>query len=267
MATNTNNPYRLLVIIPVYNHHRKIAAMLATINHSHLPCLLLDDGSDHETQLALELAVNHSNANLQRPQNILRRFPRNRGKGAVVCDGIRFAKQHGYTHVLQVDADGQHNLGDLPPFISMSQAHPQDIISGARAYDSMPAKRRYGRMVTDVWVHINTLSRDIQDSMCGYRLYPVASTFTLVETNTIGRRMDFDTDILVRSYWAGRQVHHIPTSVQYEPDNVSHFDLLADNLRISRMHAILFFGMLWHLPRLLSRKFSAAAHKQPATQA
>jgi hypothetical protein len=49
-------------------------------------------------------------------------------------------------------------------------------------------------------------------------------------------------------------VVNLPTPVNYPRDGVSHFDALWDNVRISGMHARLFFGMLLRSPMLLWRK-------------
>lgn len=108
-------------------------------------------------------------------------------------------------------------------------------------------------MVTDFWVWINTLSFIIKDSMCGYRLYPLAETVALISDTAVGRRMDFDTDILVRLYWRGIAVEQLQIRIRYHGDSVSHFDMLQDNIRISKMHARLFFGMLTRLPGLMAR--------------
>jgi hypothetical protein len=101
---------------------------------------------------------------------------------------------------------------------------------------------------------VNTLSFSIRDSMCGFRVYPLAETLRVWDANRIGTRMDFDTEILVRLYWQGLEVINLPTRVTYPIDGVSHFRLWRDNLRISWMHTRLFFGMLLRLPRLMMRK-------------
>jgi len=240
--------YRVLVIIPVYNHHEKMAEILQRVNDFHLPCLVLDDGSTAQTQQALAQCVAAS------PENTLIRYEQNRGKGAVVCDGLLWAQQHGYTHALQVDADGQHDLDDIPAFLAASRAHPDAVISGYRDYRSMPPQRRYGRRVTDIWVAIHTWSCDLRDSMCGYRLYPVAPAVALIREVCLGARMDFDTDIAVRLYWRGLDMRHVETAIHYRDDITSHFDLWNDNLRISVMHTRLFFGMLWRMPVLRYRQ-------------
>jgi hypothetical protein len=82
-------------------------------------------------------------------------------------------------------------------------------------------------------------------------VYPLAPVVALLDDIRIGQRMDFDSDIIVRLYWRGVPVVNQPTRVTYPRDGISHFHPWRDNVRISLMHARLFFGMLWRLPRLL----------------
>ena len=81
--------------------------------------------------------------------------------------------------------------------------------------------------------------------MCGFRLYPLAPVQALMQRHPMGERMDFDTDILVRLYWAGVPMVWVPTPVRYSAQGVSHFRVWRDNWLISKMHARLFFAMLW----------------------
>jgi hypothetical protein len=75
----------------------------------------------------------------------------------------------------------------------------------------------------------------------------------LLKSVQLGQRMDFDIEVAVRLYWQGVDIVNIDTEVQYPLDGISHFQMLQDNLLISKKHAQLFFGMLWRLPRLLLR--------------
>ena len=93
--------------------------------------------------------------------------------------------------------------------------------------------------------------------MLGFRVYPIAPVIELMKRQRIGARMNFDTDILVRLYWQGLNVVNLPTRVAYPIDGVSHFRVFFDNVLITRMHTILFFGMLLRLPKLLARKWRA----------
>jgi glycosyltransferase involved in cell wall biosynthesis len=222
--------------------------VIAAVRAHGLPCIVVDDGSRADCAALLDEAARDDGVHLVR-------LPRNTGKGGAVMTGFQAALQQGYTHALQIDADGQHDTADIPDFMALGRQHPQAVICGTPLYDaSVPKGRLYGRYVTHVWVWIHTLSFTIRDSMCGFRLYPLEAVGQLLRRVCIGQRMDFDTEILVRLYWRGVPVVNRPTRVTYPKDGLSHFQVWRDNLRISRMHARLFFGMLLRLPLLLARK-------------
>ncbi|WLS77503.1 glycosyltransferase [Erwinia pyri] len=235
------------VVIPCYNHGAMMASVLARLAPFSLPVFIIDDGSDEATQGCLA-ALDHANVTLIR-------LPQNRGKGAAVMRGLQAAAAAGFSHALQVDADGQHQIEDSPALLAAARQHPACLISGQPIYDdSIPKSRLYGRYITHFWVWVETLSFSIRDSMCGFRVYPLAPTLALATRHPIGARMDFDTEVMVRLYWRGTPSRFIPTRVTYPVDGVSHFDALHDNLRISWMHTRLFFGMLPRIPSLLKRR-------------
>ncbi|MEW6168186.1 MAG: glycosyltransferase [Pseudomonadota bacterium] len=242
--------FKPCIVVPVFDHEGAIAATIAALAPHGLTCFAVDDGSHAPCARALDrLAEAH--AGWLR----LLRLERNQGKGAAVMAGFAAAEAAGFTHALQIDADGQHEAADIPRLLALAQAHPDALITGIPRYDSsIPRARRYGRYLTHIWVWINTLSLRIRDSMLGFRVYPLAPTLRIWRTQRVGRRMEFDTEIMVRLFWDGTDVISMPTRVTYPADGVSHFDLLRDNLRISRMHARLFAGMLLRLPQLLARR-------------
>lgn len=230
----------------MYNHHLVIARVVERVRHFGLECFLIDDGSAAPCRRVLEHISGDD------PGINLIRLDKNSGKGVAVCTGLEAAARAGFSHALQVDADGQHNVDDIPRFIACAGQHPDAVVSGSRIYGQVPASRRYGRKLTDGLVYLHTLSQAIVDSMCGFRVYPLAQTMDLLQHCKVGRRMDFDTDILVRLYWRGVPVQHVATPVIYQDDIPSHFDLLRDNLRISKMHLRLFLGMLLRIPSLVA---------------
>ncbi|MEV4781492.1 glycosyltransferase family 2 protein [Burkholderia sp. LMU1-1-1.1] len=239
------------IVVPVYNHEHAIGAVLAGLLRHDTPCMLVDDGSSAACAAVLDALA------LANPDRVtLVRLAANQGKGAAVLSGFRRAAELGFSHVLQIDADGQHRTDDVPKFLEQARVHPDAIIAGHPVYDeSVPKARLYGRYATHIWVWINTLSFDIKDSMCGFRVYPVAPVNALAARHAIGVRMNFDTDILVRLFWDGLQVVNFPTRVSYPADGVSHFRVWRDNVLITWMHTALFFGMLPRIPKLLARKW------------
>jgi glycosyltransferase involved in cell wall biosynthesis len=238
-------------MIPVYNHEEAIGLTLKNLQPYGLHCIMVNDGSNEKCSLVLE------SLDKELPWVSLVQHPTNQGKGAAMKTGLFTALKNGYTHAIQIDADGQHDTSDIPAFLALAEQHPDALITGIPVYDeSVPKHRFYLRYITHVWVWINTLSLDIKDSMCGFRIYPVKITTDLVTRVKTPDRMEFDTDILVRSHWQGIPIFSIPTKVHYPVDGISHFQGLRDNLLISRMHARLFLGMLARLPQLLYKKLT-----------
>jgi len=236
------------VIIPVYNHGETLSGTLENLSSYGLHTIVVDDGSNDRTKEIL--------AKLDAEFDIdLITLPENQGKGAAVKVGFCKAWGKGFTHGIQVDADGQHDLGDLGILLDEAWKNPDALISGDPQYDeSAPVSRLFGRSITRFWVWVETLSLDIPDAMCGFRIYPLEPCIRLIDDRRIGTRMEFDIEIAVRLHWRGVPFIAIPTRVTYPDDGTSHFRVLQDNWRITRMHTMLFFGMLLRLPVLLLRK-------------
>lgn len=239
------------IVIPCFNHGALIGATVERLVPYGLPVFIVDDGSGHATGSVLQ--------DLARRQPLVRlvRRAENGGKGAAVMDGMRAAHAAGHSHALQIDADGQHDTADVPRFLDAGRNRQNAVIIGQPIYDaSAPKGRLYGRYITHLWVWIETLSFDIGDSMCGFRLYPLGSVIPLIDRVRLSTRMNFDIEILVRLAWAGVPMQNLGTRVTYPEDGVSHFHMLKDNLRISATHTQLVLGMLLRLPLLLRRRLS-----------
>ncbi len=229
---------KICAIIPSYNHTSAIASIIAEMRVNRLPVFVIDDGSIAPFSETLA-ALNDPAAGI-----VVKRLTANQGKGAAVMAGFEMAYAAGFTHAVQVDADGQHDLSILPHLIELATKQPLALISGQPVYDaSAPLGRRIGRWITHVWVWIETLSFRIKDSMCGFRVYPLASTMELIKEERVGQRMDFDTEIMVRLFRRGVDVVQVPVHVIYPPGNTSNFDIVRDNWRISLMHTRLVLSL------------------------
>jgi len=246
--------FRPCLVVPVYNPGPTLGRALDGLLACGHPLFVHDDGSDEATRLELEDAA------AVHPDLRLSRWPENRGKGAAVVEGFRRAQAEGFTHALQVDADGQHDVGAIAAFLALGEARPEAVIAGVPVYDtSVPAARKYGRWFTHAWVWLETLSFDIGDSLCGFRLYPLEAMARILAHTALPARMDFDTAAIVRLHWAGVPVVNAPVRVVYPVDGVSHFHLIRDNLRLTRLHTLLVLGMLRRLPALAARRLRGNA--------
>ncbi len=242
--------FKPCILIPVYNHELPLPNIMQRLDAYQLPCILVDDGSK-ESCAGVILSLSGLYPWVQSI-----RLETNSGKGAALKAGLQLAQKQGFSHAVQIDADGQHDLNDIEKFLTAARLAPEAVIIGQPIYDdSVPKLRYYARYLTHVWVYINTLSLRIPDSMCGYKVYPVETCVKLILSVALEDRMAFDTEILVHLDWQGVPVVSIPTRVTYPQDGLSHFRVWEDNLRLSLTHARLFFGMIGRLPKLLSRHF------------
>ncbi len=246
---------RFCIVVPVYNHEAALPRLVDALRVAGLTCWLVDDGSDAPCAGAIAALAAANSAWLR----ALRISP-NQGKGAAVVEGLKAARDLGFTHAVQIDADLQHDPADIPRFLEASRRNPHALINGVPKYDaSVPAVRLHGRRVTTVLVWLETMSHAIADAMCGFRLYPIEAVLRLEERSPLGRRMEFDTDVIVRLFWAGTPVVNLQTPVTYPADGVSHFRMLRDNVRMASLHLRLLLGMVLRLPWLLARRLRGLA--------
>ena len=236
-------------LVPHYNHSQQFIEFLPLLLSTGLPIVVVDDGSEREQLDLLE-------STLRDIDNVfLYAHPRNRGKGAAALAGLTHASALGFTHAIQIDADGQHKASDVEQFIALSKTRPRTIVCGKPVFDeSAPKVRLYGRKITDFWVALETLSLKIKDSLCGFRIYPLACLEEVADRYYLGRRMDFDTEVLVKSIWAGIDIEFLPTKVVYLEDSVSHFHYLKDNISLIKLHTRLMIGMIVRAPILIFRR-------------
>jgi predicted LPLAT superfamily acyltransferase len=237
---------RPCVIIPTFNHGQPLSRTLEAVSLFGLPIFVVDDGSDEADRLLVTSACDRFNANMIS-------LSVNQGKGGAMIEGFRVAHAAGFSHAVQIDADGQHEADDIRKLLDAMTEAPTALIAGQPVFDaSVPRSRLYGRRLTNTCVAIETLSTSMPDAMCGFRIYPIQACMELIESIALTRRMDFDIEILVRLAWRGVPIIGVPTRVKYFADGISNFRMLRDNWLITRLHILLFFGMLIRVPTILS---------------
>ena len=235
-------------VIPNYNHTQGFADLIAHLAQQGQPIIIVNDASNEETSNTINRVAEQQSLVQVLTHEV------NQGKGGAVQTGLLYAHQQGHSHAIQVDADGQHDLHDIARLTQLSKQYPNALVSGAPVYDeSVPKLRYFARFITHFWVTVETLSLQLKDTMCGFRVYPLAACHQLFNRVSLGKRMDFDIEVMVRLYWQGVECRFLPTKVIYPEDGVSHFNALDDNLRISWMHTRLCFGALIRVPKLLWR--------------
>ena len=199
-----------LVLIPSYNTGRTLLQTVASARAQWMPVWLVIDGStDGSAAGVRELAA--SDAGLR-----LIELEVNSGKGAAVLHGLQAARDAGFTHALTMDADGQHPADLIPAFMQASKQHLDSMVLGRPVFDaSAPLLRVRGRKVSNWWTNLETLGAGIDDSLYGFRVYPVADLIAVMRRQPWMRRFDFDTEAVVRLAWRGVAPINIAAPVKY----------------------------------------------------
>jgi glycosyltransferase involved in cell wall biosynthesis len=219
---------RVCAVIPTFDNPDTIASVVQAVRPLVDEVIVVDDGSAAPGREAVAALAREGVAHA-----VVRAH--NGGKGAAVKDGLREAAARGFTHALQVDADGQHDLADAPALLAAATQNPAALVLGAPQFDaSAPKGRLVGRKITQWWTDLETGGKVIEDPMCGFRVYPLAVANAV---HVPANRMDFDIEIAVRMAWANVPVVNLPVRVRYPEGGVSHFQMVRDNIRISWMHS------------------------------
>jgi glycosyltransferase involved in cell wall biosynthesis len=243
---------KVLVLIPSYNTGRILPQTVREVlQYADDVWVVIDGSSDGSAELLRPLVNEH-------PRLHMHALTRNSGKGAAVLHGVALAAEAGFTHVLTIDADGQHPAGFIPKFLQLAQEHPAAVLMGTPVFGpEAPQLRVQGRKISNGWTNLETLNWGIPDSLFGMRLYPIPPLLRAFAGTRWARRFDYDTEIAVRLAWLGTPMLRIPTPVRYlsmEEGGVSQFRYLRDNTLLTWMHLRLFLGFLLRSPLLLLRR-------------
>ncbi|WP_022661115.1 DUF2062 domain-containing protein [Paucidesulfovibrio longus] len=231
---------RPLAVIPVYNHASTLRQVAEQTLSQLADVLVVDDGStDNGLDVLRGLDVHTL------------RHPTNQGKGAAILTSAKYAAEHGFTHILTLDADGQHDPADLLLFLPLLAENPDAVIVGCRDFScpNVPGASKFGRSFSNFWLRVQTGVR-LTDVQSGFRAYPVA---VLRALHLRERRYSFEVEVLVKAAWAGFQLREVGISVHYpeKSKRISHFRALHDNLLITLLNT-----------RLTARAFLPLPHRQ-----
>ena len=241
-----------LVLIPSYNTGPKVYETVLAARAQWSPVWVVVDGSTDGTTDGLRRMAAAD------PGLMLLVLPANCGKGSAVLHGLQQAREAGFTHALTMDSDGQHPPDLIPTFMQASQSRPAAMVLGRPVFDaSAPLLRVRGRRISNWWTNLETLGAGIDDSLYGFRVYPIVDLIAVMRRQPWMRRFDFDTEAVVRLAWRGVTPLNIAAPVKYlsaGEGGVSHFHYGRDNVLLTWMHLRLMLEFALRLPVLAWRR-------------
>jgi len=216
---------KLMVLIPVYNHAKTLRDVVASALEVNDSVMVVDDGSTDggiDTLAGLDVQIlQHS---------------RNRGKGAAIMTAAKACRQQKMTHMVTIDADGQHDPLEIRKFLPKIRSEPLSIIVGRRDFRTVniPGLTKFGRHFSNFWFRIQT-GHSLGDTQSGFRAY---SLLVLENLKLREKRFAFEVEVLVKAAWAGVKLQEVDIGVLYPPADkrISHFRVFRDNWQISRLN-------------------------------
>ena len=212
-------------IVPLYNHSLTVPEVLSGLHAHGLYAVIVDDGS---TDGGADIAEHWLIANGASGQVI--RLPHNQGKAAALLAGFTAATDHGASHALTIDADGQHDSARIAAFLNALPAEcpEQTLVLGDRRAlpRTYPTARLFGRFLSGLAVR-TACGAIVGDAACGMRIYPLAMTRTL---RCISGRYAWEEEAIIRLVWAGARIQQVEIPVIYRDAAIapSHYQFGRD---------------------------------------
>ena len=226
---------RYLIVIPVYNHPKTLNWVIKNcLQETEIPILIVDDGSSPKVSEIIDTSLIADSARVN-----LIEHSENKGKGAALQSAFKWALENNFTHVISIDADGQHFPSDIPNLVKRSQLFPWSLILGDREMtgSNIPESSKFGKKFSNFWVKFET-EHSVGDSQSGFRIYPL---FALQNTKFFSQHYDFEIEVITRLIWTRVDVQNVKIQVKYDPPSVrvTHFDKWKDNIRLTILNSLL----------------------------
>ena len=211
----------VLALIPAFQEAERVGRVV-TAALARLPVLVVDDGSTDGTATAAAAAG----------ATVVIQVP-NQGKGAALRAGFAWALARDVEAVVTLDADGQHDPGEIPAFLKAYRQTGADLVIGRRDFRRMPPTRRLanelGRRAMS-WA----AGRDIPDNQSGYRLLSRRLMAALESSQETG--FEFEVEMITTCIRAGFALEWVPIRTIYagEASHIQPWRHLSSFVRIVR---------------------------------
>lgn len=241
------------VLVPVYDNVATVGDLVRGALDLGHAVFVVDDGStDGTAEVLAGLAASEAGERLT-----LITHDRNRGKGAALRTGWAAATRDGHSHVVSLDADGQHAPSDVDVLLAevarrAAAGEPEALLIGSRDLQAAGAGAgsRIGNAISNFWTWVETGTR-LPDTQSGLRCYPLPATHELACTRT---GYDLEVEVLVKASWTGLPLVPVSVGVHYPPEDerVSHMRPFRDFLRIARLNTALVTARICLPPPVLA---------------
>ena len=196
---------------------------LKILNYSDIH--IVDDGSDDGT-----------NEFLDNSEFSWSFHKKNKGKGAAILTGAKWAIRNEYNWILTIDSDLQHTPEIIANFLELKDKETL-VLGSRRNLTSMPLKRRFSNKISSLLLSIRS-NYYFEDSQCGFRLIP---TKLFKNLTFVYSGFQFESEILIKAVMSGYKITHLDIPTIYN-NEISAMKNFQDTIKFTRMY---FQSFLW----------------------
>ncbi len=162
---NSENTEGIFLVVPAYNEKDTVSQIIEGIAENGYSVILVNDGSaDNTLELATQSKRKYPN------QIFVVSHVINRGLGAALKTGMTVALNKGAKYIVTFDADGQHEISDIPGVCKPLQEGKADVVIGSRPFEDMPISKSFANIVMNALTLI-FYGRKVKDSQSGLRAF------------------------------------------------------------------------------------------------
>ena len=153
------------LVVPAFNEEKTVSQIIEGIAEKGYNVILVNDGSRDKTlELAIESKRKYPN------QIFVVSHVINRGLGAALKTGMVLAHNKSAKYIVTFDADGQHEIADIPKVCKPLVDGEADVVIGARPFEDMPLSKSFANYVMNALTLI-FYGRNVKDSQSGLRAF------------------------------------------------------------------------------------------------
>ena len=197
----SSNINRVAAVIPFFNESKTIKKVVdQTLKHVET-VIAVDDGS-----------TDNSGGKVREGEGVIvLKYESNHGKGFALRKGLKKGVEEGFTVLVTLDADLQHNPEEIP--LLVSQLKNYHIVIGNRLNDvkRMPFQRIMSNKVTSKLLTLKTRQK-IVDSQCGFRAYRAE---VIKNVHTVKNGYEAESEILIKASRMGYKIGFVNISTIY----------------------------------------------------
>jgi len=213
-------PSTTLIIVPAYNEEPRIADVIRGIGE-HIPgvdIVIVDDGSSDRTR---EVALRAGAKVISHPFNL--------GYGAALQAGYQYALSKGYSELIQLDGDGQHDPSYISDLLGVIRRGEADVAMGSRFLEPIgigsdhrsyrtPLMRRFGIRLFGTITSL-IIKQRVTDPTSGYQ---AMNRRVLEWVSSDKFPFDYpDADVIIMLHRAGFRICEVPVRMFESQDKKS----------------------------------------------